>query len=482
MATMVGVPDLHHWRVLSDAEIERIREAALRVLTNSGFRIHSLAILERLERRGLRVDYASHTVRPTPDQVAAVENTARRHAGEPRDEWLLRQTPPRGERVGHNFTCYYDATEGVRRAATLQDIRNVVRAWQVLPEIVETRTCMTAQDVPPEIEPIVATVEVMKLSDKIRTCPELMLAEQLPFLEELETIIRGEQVRYHTNGCSVNHFAMDERAADCLLAVARNGLDHWWVNSCPVAGANAPVTLAGATVVGVAETLGGWLAGWAMNEDVSLGAIPLAGVIDMRTTRVMFSTPETVLVDCALYQYFYCMYGLRIGLCTGYTDAKVPGMQAMHDKMLKALSYGLFVDHLGGQTGTLEAGNTYSPTQQMIDLEINREVAQLAKGLAVSDETLALDEIERFASDDRQSFLLFDHTLQNWRDSLWLPRLMDRTSFDSREAEKRKERQIVEIAEQRWRDALAEYVAPDLDQTRIAAAEEVLRRAKNALL
>jgi trimethylamine--corrinoid protein Co-methyltransferase len=204
--------------------------------------------------------------------------------------------------------------------------------------------------------------------------------------------------------------------------------------------------------------------------------------MDMRTTRGLFSTPESILIDCALYQFFYRMYGIRIGLCAGYTDAKTPGMQAINDKLLKSLAYGLFVDHLGGQTGTLEAGNTYSPTQQVIDLELNRQTAQLARGMDVTDETLALAEIERFAPDDGQSFLPMDHTLQHWRESLWLPALMDRTSFESPEVERQKERQIVERAEACWRDALARYSPPPLDEHEIKAAEDVLARARKALV
>ena len=113
----------------------------------------------------------------------------------------------------------------MRRPAMVQDIRNVVRAWHMLAEISATGPCMTAQDVPPPIEPILSTVETMKLTDKITGCPELMLAHQLPYLEELETIMTGRQVRYHTNGCSVNHFTLDERAADSATG-ARHGRDR----------------------------------------------------------------------------------------------------------------------------------------------------------------------------------------------------------------------------------------------------------------
>ncbi len=488
------IPELPHWRVITDAEIEQMRAAVLHILDSSGFRFCSQDILERLERRGLRVDYATQTVRATPAQMAAVEDTARRHAmrtiadlahqpaTQATGSALLRRPLPGPEQVGHNFTLYYDYTEGERRGATVQDIRNVVRAWHMMPEIAHTGPCMTAQDAPPPIEPILSTVETMKLTDKINGCPELILAEQLPYLEELETIISGSEVKYHTNGCSVNHFTMDERACECLVAVAQNGLENWWTNSCPVAGANAPVTLAGAAVLGIAEQMGAWLAGWAFNEDVTLSAIPLSGIFDMRTGRVMFCTPETIVIDAAMYQYFYRLYGMHIGLCAGYTDAKTPGMQAINDKMLKALAYGWFTDHIGGQTGTLEAGNAYSPTQQVIDLELNRQIAQLAHGIDVSPETIALPEIERYAADENASFLMMDHTLEHWRGQFWFPRLMDRTAWSSAEEERAREQQIIERAEAGWRDALRRYEPPALDPDKLKAADDILTHARQALL
>jgi trimethylamine--corrinoid protein Co-methyltransferase len=481
MPIRTDIPDLHHWRVITDAEIERIHDAALQILNNSGFRIHCRPILEKLDKLGFKVDYTSGAVRPTPHQMALVAKTARAHAGQLTDLPLLRRSLPATINVGHNYTCYYDWTEGVRRPATVQDIRNVVKAWHMIPEITGTGPCMTAQDAPAAIEPILTTVETMKLTNKISGCPEMMLASQLQYFEELETIMAGRQVRYHVNGCSVNHFTLDERAAGCLMAVAKNGLEHWWVNSCPVAGANAPITLAGAVTASVAEIMGAWLAGWALNQDVGLSAIPLGGILDMRTTRVMFSTPESVLIDCAIYQFFYRMFGLETTLCTGYTDAKTPGMQAFNDKMLKSLAYGLFTKHIGGQTGTLEAGNTYSPTQQVIDLEINRQTMQLVRGMEVNDDTMAVAEIEQFVPDDSQSFLMMDHTLKHWKESIWMPSLMDRSSFESPEAERKKELQVVERAEARWRDALAAYTPPRLDEDNIKAAEKVLEQARKKL-
>jgi trimethylamine:corrinoid methyltransferase-like protein len=246
------------------------------------------------------------------------------------------------------------------------------------------------------------------------------------------------------------------------------------------------VTLAGGVVYGIAETLGGWLAGWALNPDVELNAIPLSGMADLRTGRILFSTPETVLVDSALYQFFEHFYGIRIGLCTGYTDAKTPGMQALNDKLLKSLGYGWFIDRVGGQTGTLEAGNTYCPTQQVIDLELNRQTAQLLRGIPYSAETAAVDEMLAILQGSERSFLTSAHTLAHMRDTLWTPRqaprLFDRGGYSTDEEEGRKSCEMVEQAEAGWRGALARYEPAGVDPDKVRAAAQVVERAREHLL
>lgn len=469
----------NHWRVLTDSEIEQIRAGAIRVLERVGYTILNRKILERLEAKGCKTDFPSSKVRVTPDVVRRLEAAARAGADAAQNEALLRRPLPGDVAVGHNFTCYYDWTEKERRAATLRDIANVTKAWHQLPEVTHTSTCMTAQDVPVEIEPIVSAVTVMKLTDKLRSCPELMIGNQLPYIDEIETIMAGEEHRRRADGCSVNRFTVDERAAGCLMAIhERNGLESWWINSCPVAGVTAPVTLVGAVTVGIAETIGGWLAGWALNDDISLGAIPLCGIMDVKKGGVLFSTPETILMDSAMYQVFHHLYGIEIGLCTGYTDAEIPGWRAMNDKLLKSLAYGWFTDDLGEQSGTLAAGNMYSPTQQIIDLEINRQTAQLARGIQVSDEALALDDIERLAANEDGIFLTEEHTLTHWKEQLWVPELLRDAGGVLREGGD----DLAGRAERKWRNALAAYERPVLDEDAIRAAEEVAERAKRDLL
>lgn len=474
---------LTYIQILDDSEIERIYRGALRVLMHSGFRIQHRLILERLEKHGARVDYSHEVFWPTPEMVLLLEECVRRSVPNPQRTSLLRRTQIPGNAITYNGTVYYDWSEGVQRAATLLDVENMLKACHMLKEVTEFGPTLTAQDVPATIEPIVSFALGIKTTDRAVLRVELVLPEQLPYLEELDTITQGRQVRYNYDGCAINNFTVDSRAMGCLVATwQRNGLANWEVYSCPVAGATAPVTLAGSVVVGVAETLGAWFAGWALNEEVALSAMPCAGVLDMRSGRVLFSAAEAIMINVGIYQVFDHVLGMQAGMLADYTDAKVPGLQAVHDKIFNGLTYSWLTGQLNMQRGTLEAGKVFSPTQMIIDCELNEELLNLARGMPVNDETLALELIESLGPMNGKSFMDQDHTIHNYRKSLWYPTLMDRTNWDQPANEREKELVVLRRAEARWREALARYKQPDIPEEKIRAADEVVQRARTKLL
>lgn len=474
---------LSYIHIFTDREVERIYQGAIRVLMHTGFRIQHRAILERLERHGARVNYTGEVFWPTADMLRRLEEQVRRCSPNPSRTHLLRQPPYAGSSITYNGTLYYDWREGVQRAASLQDVENMLKACHMLKEVAEFGPTITAQDVPPPIEPIVSFALGIETTDRPVLRVELVLPEQLPYLEELDTITQGHPVRYNYDGCAINNFTVDERAMGCLYATwQRNGLANWEVYSCPVSGATAPVTLAGAVVVGVAETLGAWFAGWALNPDVTLTAMPCAGVLDMRAGRVLFSCPEAVKINAGIFQVFDRVLGMQAGMLADYSDAKVPGLQAMHDKIFNGLVYAWLTGQVNFQRGTLEAGKCFSPTQMVIDCELNAELASLASGITVTDETLALELIETSSPASAVNFLEEDHTRRNYRQALWYPSMMDRTNWESPEAERQKETNLLRKAEARWRDALARYEPPDIPTEKIKAARDVVEQARRSLL
>lgn len=461
-----------------EGEIERIWCGAVRVLLATGFRVQNTTILERLERRGASVDWPREVFFPTAAMIEALASCARRNAAPRERAPILRRSLPDGNSVSYNGTLLYDWAGGVQRAATLCDVADMLKVCHVVPEVTDFGPTVTAQDVPPPIEPIVSFALGITLTDAPVHRVELVLPEQLPYLQELDSITQNRDVRYTYDGCAVNNFTVDSRAMSCLLATwQQNGLAEWSAYSCPVAGVSAPITIAGAVVVGVAETLGAWFAGWALNEDVQLTATPCSGVMDMKTARILFSTPETVLMDAGIFQVLDRVLGVRPYMLADYCDAKTPGLQAINDKVYKGLAYAWLTGQVNHQRGTLEAGKAFSPTQLVLDFEVNREIDQLARGVDVSDGALALELIEQNGPAANHTYLGSEHTARSFRAVQWLPRLFDRTCWESPAAERAKEAAILRKADARWRDALAAYQPPALDAGKVRAAHEVVRRA-----
>lgn len=469
-------------RLFSDAEIERIYAGAVDVLLDTGFRIQDATLLTRLKQKGARVDEVKQVFWPTRGMMRDLEACLLAQAPQSAQA-PLRRPLPRGNAVVYNAPLYYDASSGERRAATLGDVTATLKACHELPEVTRVGPALAASDVPYAIEPLMGVAEAIKTTNKELLAVELVLAGQLPFMEELETIAAGSQVRYTTAGTSIDRFTIDARGAEMLLTTwRRNGLAHWWVASCPTAGSTAPVTLAGAVAVGVAETLGGWFAGWALNEGVRFSISPCSSVLDMRTTRVLFSTPEALLIDAGQFQVFHRLFGVTGNLLADYTDAKTPGMQALHDKVFKVLGFEwLTCGVVNHHYGKLDAGKAFSPAQMVIDFEINQELARLAHGIEVSDETLALDLIREYALDHARIYLDADHTVRHFRQTLWQPLLMDRSSWAGDAAERRKERQAVDEAESRWRRARQRYQPPAIPIEKIRAVDDVITRARAQL-
>ena len=75
----------------------------------------------------------------------------------------------------------------------------------------------------------------------------------------------------------------------------------------------------------------------------------------------------------------------------------------------------------------LESGMVLNFGQLVSDNEIIRAVKQVLKGIAVNDETLAVDVIREVGA--RGHFLSHQHTFKRMKDEHFLPELMDRNVY-----------------------------------------------------
>ena len=147
-----------HWRVLTDADVERLVAAIVEMLAEVGVRFPLERALDALERGGCRIDRATQTARmPEPVVRAALQAAP----GAP----LLAARDPRCDIVLDGSACYLsndgcgvcviDPESGELRPSTRQDVADSARFVDAVPQVsFDWGPVVTAEDVPLATRPL----------------------------------------------------------------------------------------------------------------------------------------------------------------------------------------------------------------------------------------------------------------------------------------------------------------------------------------
>jgi trimethylamine--corrinoid protein Co-methyltransferase len=169
-------------------------------------------------------------------------------------------------------------------------------------------------------------------------------------------------------------------------------------------------------------------------------------------------------------------YGVP-SLCGGFdATASVPGTQATLEQFASGLSLVLGGADLICGTGLLEDARTLWLEQLVIDDEMVNMIRRIADGVVVDDEHLALDVIEKVGIGG--TFLGQRHTMDHLRREHFLPKLVDRRSYDVWAAEGRKA--LEERARAAVVRALAQPVPHPLPETVAAELRGLIDDARSA--
>ncbi|MGD9335000.1 MAG: trimethylamine methyltransferase family protein, partial [Desulfobacterales bacterium] len=159
---------------------------------------------------------------------------------------------------------------------------------------------------------------------------------------------------------------------------------------------------------------------------------PNVSALDMKSSVVCYGCPEWSLTQAALADMRDEIYGLPIWAFAGASDSKVMDAQAGAEAMFSIITALLSRSNLIHDVGFLEYGSTSCLEMVTMANELISMSRFFAGGIPVNDQTLAFEVIERVAKGGPGSiFLTDDHTFENFMQSLFLPRLLDRTRYDS---------------------------------------------------
>ncbi len=465
--------------ILSDDHIEPLADGVLTTLEKVGVLCQNDEIMRGLDAMGAQVDYQAERVlfprKLTAEFVAAI-----------RAEFEAQPSPAPGPLgppglpgIGTQVAqIYLDHHTGELRQANQADMITLIKLGEVLHGDSGVGHVLSLTDCPPMIEPLVAGVLLAEYATNPHG-PFVWHVDQIPYLCEMGEILGRENWFAWGAVCFAHPLRLDRDTAGKYVARARAG-EPCGLTAMPVAGVSTPVTVEGFVVVSAAEFVATWMAARAINPEVPLRGSMWPGTVDMATGAVSYSAWDALFYGFAAVEFVRRWVGFTIPMGSGeYCDARVPGLYAALEKAYKSMTVSAFTGQaLSAGTGMLDEGKIMSPVQLLLDREFAAGAQHLCREFDPSPENLALDDILEVGIGIEMSHLETERTARRFRDSLWLPRLVDRAGY----AGHTRENTLLAAAAEEVDRLLAAYEKPEGREDRLAAMREVVQRASRELL
>lgn len=467
--------------VLSDDEVERIHFASLELLSTTGMRVLDAGARQRLAAAGCTVDDV--VVRFDPEMV--VETIA----AAPSEFTLRSRNPERDLVIGGRHVVFGSVggpafasdVERGRRPGTLAEQAEYLRLIQQIGVIHhEGGGPFEPMDLPAETRHLDVCHSLIRHLDK--NWQGILLGRQraadcidmvaIALGTDRDGLAAAPALLGIANTNSP--LMLDVPMAEGIIEFAEAG-QAVCVTPFTLAGAMAPVTLAGALVLQNAE----FLAGAVLAQLVRPGTPTVYGSftsnVDMRSGSPAFGTPEYTKAAQASGQLAR-RYGLPFR-SSNTTASNTVDAQATYESAMSlwgaVMGGANLVNHAAGW---LEGGLTASYEKLIIDAEMLQMIAAYLEPVAVDDATLALEAIAEVGHGGH--FFASPHTMERYETAFYTPLVSDWRNFESWEEAGAVD--ATERAHRIWRRLLADYEQPPLDAAIDEALTDFVARRKLA--
>jgi trimethylamine--corrinoid protein Co-methyltransferase len=425
-------------KVLNRDQVKAIHKAALEILEKPGFKMNHPGALEMLSGAGCRVTKDNWVKLP----AYLVEEALRTV---PRQFTLYDQQGNRAMRLvdvnsffgtGSDTTFTVDLKTGKRRRTVLKDTGNFARLVDGLNNMDFLMSMANPADVPVEDIYVYGFAEMVKNTNK----PVVFIADSgddLARIYDIACLVAGgaEELENrpfllnYAEGISPLHFP--KNVIEKLIFCAEKRIPFCFPSGSN-AGGGAPVTLAGAMTLGIAENLVGLVVHQLTSKGAPFLFGPNVSVLDMKSSVVSYGCPEWGLTQAALADMRDELYDLPIWAYAGASDSKLMDAQAGAEAMFSIITALLCRANMIHDVGYLEYGSTSSLEMVVMANDLIAMSRFFVDGIPVNEDSLALEVIENVAkSGPGAMFLTEDHTLKHFKTAQFLPRLLDRSRYDA---------------------------------------------------
>lgn len=428
-----------NFTLLTEEELGLIHDASLRILEHTGMSMELAPHrYEILEKAGARVDREKHRVYFSGEMVEKALETSP-------SSYTLGARIPENRLVldGNHGYLAMDGTgvkiqgldTGQTRSSTYQDICNAARVADALPQIAFMWPCLSAQDKPARVQPLYELLALFRNTGKHIQAMTAVNPVTARGSVDMAAAVAGGRQALRANPvisnfqCSTSPLSYEQDALEAALIFGEAGIPVGFLNM-QIGCATAPATLAGNIAMGNAEIL----AGITFLQQFFPGAPTFYGscatFMELRTGAVTAGGPEDFILQAASAQLAR-RYQIPANVGTFATGAKRTGWQsAVENSVSGAVSQFARADMMCG-AGLTQAATLFSFEQLVMDCEIFEVIRQVAQGIQVDEETLAVDVVDRVGP--KNHFMTEPHTLRHLR-SAWQPTVMDRSAYSQWEA------------------------------------------------
>ncbi len=413
----------------SDDEIANMHDTALKVLENLGIRILLPEARDILRAGGALVDDDTQMVRIGRDMVTAALATAPRSI-------RLRAADPAHEQdfaagsllfmAGSGCPNVTDRTRG-RRPGSRESFVETLRLQQSFDVIHMHGPSAEPQDVPIHLR------HYALMQEQLTNCtkPLFVYARGRGQVEESFEMIRlahGLDEAGFQNGVwattvinSNSPRQLDVPMARGIIDFARAGQLTLITPFC-LAGAMAPITVAGALVLQHAEALAGITLAQLSRAGAPVAYGGFSSNVDMKSGSPAFGTPEHIRANLGsgqLARFIGLPWRSATGAASNAPDAQ-GATETVNALWAAMLAQATVTVHAAGW---LEGGLSFGYEKFILDVEALQTLAELCRPAAADTAALAYDAIAEVAPGGH--FFAAQHTMERYQTAFYAPLVAD---------------------------------------------------------
>ncbi|MFZ5818393.1 MAG: trimethylamine methyltransferase family protein [Chloroflexota bacterium] len=417
--------------LLTPDQVERVHTASLEILENVGLLVRNEKARKLFARHGCRVEAETHIVRfPS----AVVEKYRKMlpptFTFRGRDPKFDRTLPEDGPILvtGSSAPDILDPLTGRERRARSDDIARIAHLVNELPAYDVFSVSTLADDAPP------GQFTLARLYPALKHCLK-PIRSTTKDMEDTEAVMRmlyaiaGSEAAYMERPFVTHHYCpvvspltMDHLSTEAILYFSERGLPVY-PSIVPNGGLTSPMSMAGTLAQGNAEFLAAAVLMQMAREGTPTIYASLPTVADMRTGAYASGGIECGMLHMAFAQMAR-FYNAPSGGYIGLTNSKVNDAQSGYETGMSAVAGLLGGADMFNMGGLLDALKAFDFAKAVIDDEIFQMLKRMKRGIAFSEEELALDVIAKAGPGG--SFMMQSHTTKRMKTEALLTKLADR--------------------------------------------------------